>query len=215
MPLGAPSLCPDSVRSAMGRSRRSTGTLPNACTPSEWSGTPAATQRAAISAIGCSEPTSLLTHITDTTAGLRASAASSASRRSAPLASTGRMISSPPSVATVCAAARIALCSMAETATRRGRPRAAAANADPMMARLSASVPPEVNTTCVGSHPTASAMSRRACSRPARAARPKRWELDGLPKISPRYGTHGLANFGADRRGGGVIEVGQGRFHKA
>ena len=62
-----------------------------------------------------------------------------------------------------------------------GAPRSRAASAAPTMPRLSASVPPEVKITWLGSAPTASATCRRACSRPARAARPKRWALDGLP----------------------------------
>ena len=58
------------------------------------------------------------------------------------------------------------------------------------MARLSASVPPEVNTTWFGSAPTAAATLRRASSMPARAVRPKRWALDGLPKAAgPRKGS--------------------------
>jgi hypothetical protein len=50
-----------------------------------------------------------------------------------------------------------------------------------MMPRLSASVPPEVKITWFGSAPTAWATSRRACSMPARAARPKRCALEGFP----------------------------------
>ncbi len=61
-------------------------------------------------------------------------------------------------------------------------PRSRAASAAPTMPRLSASVPPEVKTTWSGSAPSASAICRRACSMPARAARPKRWALEGLPK---------------------------------
>ena len=52
----------------------------------------------------------------------------------------------------------------------------------PTIPRLSASVPPEVKITWFGSAPTACATSRRACSIPARAARPNRWALEGLPK---------------------------------
>jgi hypothetical protein len=51
-----------------------------------------------------------------------------------------------------------------------------------MIPRLSASVPPEVKITWLGSASTACATSRRACSMPARAARPNRWALEGLPK---------------------------------
>jgi hypothetical protein len=51
-----------------------------------------------------------------------------------------------------------------------------------MMPRLSASVPPEVKITWLGSAPMACATSRLACSMPARAARPYRWALEGFPK---------------------------------
>ncbi len=72
---------------------------------------------------------------------------------------------------------------MALTTAQTCPPRSRAASAAPMMPRLSASVPPEVKITWLGSAPTAWATSRRASSIPARAARPKRWELDGLPKV--------------------------------
>ena len=79
---------------------------------------------------------------------------------------------------------------MAVTTAHTGAPRSRAARAAPMMPRLSASVPPEVKMTWLGSAPTAWAISRRACSMPARAARPYRCELDGLPKVwLVRYGS--------------------------
>ena len=55
-----------------------------------------------------------------------------------------------------------------------------------MTARLSASVPPEVKITWLGSvaPPSASAMLRFASSMPARAARPNRWADDGFPNAS-------------------------------
>src|SRR5207302_986306 len=83
-------------------------------------------QRAASPATGCTTPTSLFTHITLTTATPRSSAAASASSSTAPQASTGSTISSPPSRATACAAANTALCSIADTATRNGPPRSRA-----------------------------------------------------------------------------------------
>src|SRR5512135_30542 len=89
----------------------------------------------------------------------------------------------------MCAAPSTALCSIAETVARITAPRVRAASAAPTTARLSDSVPPDVKNTWVGSAPRALATCRRACSRPARAARPKRWALDGLPKVSPRYGS--------------------------
>ena len=44
-----------------------------------------------------------------------------------------------------------------------------------------ASVPPELNTTAVGSAPTRSATCARAVSTRARARRPAAWTADGLP----------------------------------
>ncbi len=59
----------DGQQGATARRAGVIGTLPNAWTASVWNVTPAAAQRAAISATGCTTPTSLFTHITDTTAG--------------------------------------------------------------------------------------------------------------------------------------------------
>jgi len=79
---------------------------------------------------------------------------------------------------------------IAETAAHIAAPRSRAARAAPTMPRLSASVPPEVKMTCDGSAPTAWATSRRACSSPARAVRPKPWALEGFPKAWwVRYGS--------------------------
>src|SRR2546430_439117 len=64
------------------------------------------------------------------------------------------------------------------------------ASAAPMIAKLSASVPPEVKITWLGSAPRVSAIVRLASSIPAGAARPNRWAEDGLPNASlPRYGS--------------------------
>src|SRR5256886_14771164 len=184
MPLGAPILWPETVKRVHATSCSDTGTLPKACTPSTWNGTPASRHRAASRATGCTTPTSLFTHITLNTATPRASASPNASCDTWPWPSTGRMISSPPRRATACAAARTALCSIADTATRNGPPRSRAASAHPITARLSASVPPDVKITWPGSAPSAAAMLRFASSTPARAARPKRCGEDGFPKAS-------------------------------
>ena len=55
---------------------KSTGSAPTACTASVWNGTPNSCAIAASSAIGCTVPTSLLAHITLTTAAASGSAAS-------------------------------------------------------------------------------------------------------------------------------------------
>src|SRR3989442_1459161 len=97
---------------------------------------------------------------------------------------TGKPPSSPPRCCPACGAASPALCSVAATATRNGPPRSRAASAEPITARLSASVPPEVKITWPGSTPRARAIVRLASSTPARAARPNRWADDGFPKAS-------------------------------
>src|SRR5437773_2215579 len=151
IPLGAAILWPETVKTLHATSCNDTGTLPKACTPSTWNGTPASRHRAASRATGCTTPISLFTHITLTTATPRASASLSPSSATSPWPFTGRMISSPPRRATACAAARTALCSIADTATRNGPPRSRAASAHPITARLSASVPPDVKITWPGS----------------------------------------------------------------
>ncbi len=54
--------------------------------------------------------------------------------------------------------------------------------ATPRIARLFASVPPEVNTTSSVSAPTSAATWARARSTAARARRPSTCPLDGLPQ---------------------------------
>ena len=65
-------------------------------------------------------------------------------------------------------------------------PRAAAS---PFTAKLSDSVPPEVNTISWGETRRKRATRSRARSTPSRASRPKAWMLEGLPKISEKYGS--------------------------
>ena len=190
MPLGAPILWPEMVSSVQRTSGRETGTFPNAWTASVWNKTSALQHRSAMRATGWITPTSLFTHMTLTTATPPASACSSAPSSTTPEALTGRMSSRPPRRPTAWAAARTALCSIADTATRNGPPRSRDASAAPMIAKLSASVPPEVKITWLGSAPRVSAIVRLASSIPARAARPNRWAEDGLPNASlPRYGS--------------------------
>ncbi len=62
------------------------------------------------------------------------------------------------------------------------------AKATPLIARLSASEPPPVNTTLRAVHPSAWATTRRAASTASRAVPPRPWMLDGLPYSSSRNG---------------------------
>src|SRR3989475_8791433 len=77
MPLGAPTLWPETVKRVHATSDNETGILPKACTPSTWNGTPASRHRAASRATGWTTPISLFTHITLTTATPSASASRS------------------------------------------------------------------------------------------------------------------------------------------
>ncbi len=67
-PIGPPSLCPETLSAATPLAAKSTGTCPTAWIASVCSGTPAAAATLASSAIGWTVPTSLLAHITVTTA---------------------------------------------------------------------------------------------------------------------------------------------------
>ena len=60
------------------------------------------------------------------------------------------------------------------------------ASQPPTTARLSASVPPEVNTTSPRSAPNEAATRWRASSTARRARRDSRWPPDGLPNVPPR-----------------------------
>ena len=53
---------------------------------------------------------------------------------------------------------------------------------------LSASVPQEVNTISSDAAPRQCARRSRASSSAARASRPQRWTLGGLPKRGPKKG---------------------------
>ena len=168
-----------------------------------------------MSSTGCTVPTSLFTHMTETTAGWSASTRSSASRSTTPSRvhredRTRCRPGAPPRArppAPPCARWRTAAACI-------GRPAAPAASAAPTMARLSASVPPEVNTTWFGSAPTAAATLRRASSsagarRPPEAVRAGR-VAEGR---RPEEGQHGLEHLGANRGRGGVVEIDWGQRH--
>ena len=157
-----------------------------ACTASVCIGTPNSWATAASSRIGLTVPTSLLAHMTDTSAtlsGARSSAARSTVGGTRPSASTGSSSSSAPSRAcSHSAESSTAWCSSAETSTRVRRGSAARrAQYRPLTARLSLSVPPVVNTTSDGRAPTDAAIRSRASSTSRRARRPAVCSDDALP----------------------------------
>ncbi len=75
--------------------------------------------------------------------------------------------------------------------------RSLAAKNTPKSAQLSASVPPDVKTTSVGSHPMSMATFSRAASTASRAAAPAQCALDGLPNSSVRHGVMASTTSGA------------------
>ena len=102
------------------------------------------------------------------------------------MGSTGS--TAPPVASTV---SSTAWCS---TALQAATPPAAAST--PRTARLSASVPPLVNTTSPGSAPTSAATVSRASSSRRRASRAHRWEPDGLPGTASSTSTTAASTSG-------------------
>ena len=97
MPLGAPILWPESVSRVQGRSATDTRQLAerlHRVGVEDHAGRRGSGR--AISATGWITPTSLFTHMIETSAGRSASAASRASRLTCPRRSTGRTTSRPP-----------------------------------------------------------------------------------------------------------------------
>ena len=210
MPLGAPILWPEMVSQGAGPARRA---APAPCrTPAPrrcGTLTPAAAQRPAISATGCTTPTSLLTHMTDTTAGRSASACVERVELEPPVRVHREHDLAAAQVADGVRRGqdRLVLDGGHDGAHRRrpGRERPAPRRRSP---RLSASVPPEVKITWFGSAPTAS-RHLAAGLLEARARGPA--EPVGAGRVAEglrgQVGQHGLQHLGADRGGGGVVEI--------
>ena len=193
-PTGPPTLCPDTVIASTPEPPKSTGRWATACTASECTGTPWRRAIWTISSTGWTVPTSLLAHMTVTSAtdaGSRSIAARSASTSTRPSRSTGSHSTAAPSAAASHrTASRTAWCSTAEARIRLRRGSAVRrAQNRPFTARLSASVPPAVNTTSPGRAPSAAAMLSRDSSTTLRAARPEACSDDGLPSMRNRAAT--------------------------
>src|SRR5699024_5463410 len=98
-PCGPPVLCPVTVNALTPLAAKSTSTCPNACTASVCTGIPNSLHTSASSATGLTVPTSLLAHMTLTSATLSGStstAARSWSGPSAPGWSTSSQVTSAP-----------------------------------------------------------------------------------------------------------------------
>ena len=77
----------------------------------------------------------------------------------------------------------------------------------PNSARLSASVPPLVNTISLGFAPISAATDSRAASTAARARCPGGWTEPALPKILAEKRQHGFEDRGVHGSGRVVIKI--------
>ena len=89
IPYGPPSLCAVKIIRSRPLAAKSTGRSTTACTASLCEITPRSRASAAIPVTGCTVPTSLLAHITDTTAVVSVTASASLGRSIRPNRSTG------------------------------------------------------------------------------------------------------------------------------
>ena len=165
-PLGPPNLWAlTDTRSAPARLARRRRATANACTASVCSTARGARSRttAATSARGWIVPTSLLASITDTTRDVESSSASASASRS----TTPRAVDADDPPAEVLDGVQHGV--VLDGGAHRDRRRRGAPT--PKTARLSASVPPPVNTTSPGRQPRHSATTSRASSTAWRASR--------------------------------------------
>ena len=79
--------------------------------------------------------------------------------------------------------------------------------ATPLIARLSPSEPPLVNTIRRAVHPSSRATCRRASSTRRRAETPTPWMLDGLAEVLRGRRVHRLPDRRVNRRRGVVVEI--------
>ena len=136
---------------------------------------------AAHASIGMIVPTSLLACITvtRTVLGVIARLRSSGSMR--PAASTGRAVTRAPERARNSHGATMAGCSTRVVMMCGDSTSPALAKNTPFSAKLFDSLPPLVNTTSAGSHPSSPATRTLACSTCALAGAPAQWRLEGFP----------------------------------
>ena len=158
------------------------GSLPKACTASQWSRAPGASRRisGAASSTGKMAPVSLLTIIMLTSTVSGRSAASRAAADTQPLASGVSRVISQPSFSSAPQAAATEGCSIAVVMIC--RPARFFAAAAPKTARLLASVPPEVKVMVSGAAPSSPATVRRAASNSCSASKPAVWREEGFPQ---------------------------------
>ena len=119
---------------------------------------------AAMAAMGCTVPTSLLAAMMVTSAVSSRTASAAAWGSTKPSPSTGRIVTAQPSRSSASSGSSTAWCSIAEVTMCRP-----AAAATPRMAALSASVPPDVKTISPAVQPSRPATTSRASSSACRA----------------------------------------------
>ena len=170
------------------RLRTSTGTLPAACTPSQWTRAPRSRAIRTTSASGWITPVSLFASITATTAVSSSTRASARRDRRAPSA-----VARTPSTETPSSARRLRRVRdgvmLDRRVARAGVAPAGEAATSPRSAMLSASVPLPVNTISAGDAPIRAATWPRASSTAARARWPNQCRLEALPKPSRSTGS--------------------------
>ena len=185
-PTGPPSLWALTAARSTPAAPRSTGRCATAWTASVWKRTPRSRQPAAMVATSCTVPTSLLAHMTVTSATDPGSSSTAARTSCAATSPHGpgstQVTSASPASTRAVTGSRTAWCSTPLATIRRcAGSCAAAAHSVPLTARLSDSVPPEVRTISLGRDPRHAAMRSRASSTTARAARPLVCSDEGLP----------------------------------
>ena len=127
-----------------------------------------------------------------------------ASGSTTPIASTGRYVTcASPCFSSRRQGSRTARCSV--TVVTMWSPFSRYISTTPLIARLSASVPPEVQTSSLGSRaPISRASCSRARSMPPSASQPKEWlRLPGCPNFSVKYGIIASSTRGST----GVVEL--------
>ena len=178
IPTGPWNLCALAASVAAPRAWKLTGIRPTACTASVWTGIPRAEASPASRATGWIAPVSLLASIS-VASRVRSSNAAAISPASArPWASTAGRLTRAPSASSRAIGSATAGCSMGEE-TR--CPEHGSDPASPKIARLLASVPPDVKITSSGSAPRILATVSFAASHARRARRPAACRLSALP----------------------------------
>ncbi len=168
-PAGPPHLC---ALAASSDQRPGTGAQPSDCAASTSSGTPASAQISAVSATGCSVPTSWLADCRQASAVSARRARPYSEGSTDPVLSTGTSVDDPPSAARAAAEWSTEECSTAERT--RWRPTRRRPESAPATPECTARVPDEVKTSSSGRQPTASAAASLAASSSSAARRPSR-----------------------------------------